>query len=242
MGLPEIEELRPAEVATLWLSTDPPDINGQKQLVLASPATIALGAILAEGYSICDLGEKIASAKSVADSFGKEYAYFLSDGGFYVRHDYPIRSLLRQLDEVGFPILPKSFEPTNNKPRESLRWGIELYQSACRSLESQGLIVDPPWYRGKIATAGLIILLGCVPIEISYKTHKGHDLTTTFHYKSTFVDYEKTSSPDSEDVHINLKIAVFVEEMISRLGNSFVESWKATNQERVSTIENDLER
>lgn len=104
------------------------------------------------------------------------------------------------------------------------------------------MIVDPPWYKSKIAAAGLIILLGCVPIEISYKTHKGHELTTTFQYKSTFIDYKKTSSPDAEDVHINLKIAVFVEEVISRLGSSFVESWRATNKERVSMLEKDLQR
>lgn len=121
MVLKKISELRPAEVATLWLSTDPPDINGQNRLVLASPATIALGVILTEGYSICDSGEKVASVRSVADSFGKEYAYYLSDGGFYVRHDYPIRSFLQRIDDVGFPILPKSYEPSDNKPRESLR-------------------------------------------------------------------------------------------------------------------------
>ncbi len=239
MDLNEINELSPGEIATLWLSTDPPDISGYNRSILATPATIALGTIIAEGYKICNSSEKIKSVKSVADSFGKEYAYYLSDGGFYVRHDYPIRSFLQQIDDIGFPILPKSLNETGNRPRESLRWGIKLYQSACKSLESKGLIIDPPWYKSKIAAAGLIILLGCVPIEINYKTLKGHELTTTLHYHSTFIDVEKISSPDFNDVHVNLKIAVFVEDVISRIGNSFVESWKATNKMRVSKFERD---
>lgn len=234
----EIRELTPAEVATLWLSTDPPRNADMKRTIVASPSTIALGVILAEGYSIWDSNEKAESVLKITDYFAKKYARQLSEGEFYMRPEYPIRSFLREIEKIGFPILPKSYEQTDYNPTESLRWGIKLYQAASKSLERKGLIIDPPWLDGLVNTAGLIIILGCIPVEISYKTQKGHELTT-FKYKSNLIDFEMVSTPESRDWRFNCLIAEFVIEVIARLGNVFVDSWKAVNQKRVSKLEND---
>jgi len=111
----------------------------------------------------------------------------------------------------------------------SYDYGLQKYKKAISSLEKKGLLIDPPWYTGPAVGALLIILVGTIPLEINYKTSEGSEITEYIKMEAKFWKYEKTKSGLDESVHINIKIAKFINDVIGNLGNTFVETWKQYN-------------
>lgn len=244
MDTREFYDLSPSEIAILCLASDLNPKPNDGPIILPSGATYVLMTILSEGVAAREENIDLTKVLHIIEYFSSEAATYLSARDFYVRYDYTVRNLLKHLDQIEFPILP--YYPTKmvdekaiSKVSESYDYGLTKYQSAFDSLEAKGLVIDPPWFKHPALIGGLIVLLGCFPLEINYRTKKGSELIHRIKIEAKFWEYEKTQEGEEEKVHINIKIAKFIDDAIGRFGNSFVESWKTCNPERIKELSED---
>lgn len=237
----QIENLEPAEVAVLWLASDIERSNSDKPTILASNATLILMTVLAEGYS--RIRDKSIAERTLAEiaSYSKDLANHIAERGSYVRYDLPVRKLLEKIAGAGFPILSEEYMGWRDEKRTEVsvcyEVAAEIYEKTLRSLEEKGLIVDPPWYKSSLAVGSLIVLLGSVPLEINIKTQLGQQVVTSAEAK--FWSYEKSTDGEVENIHINIKIAKFLDRAVENLGSGFAEAWKELNPERTRVLENE---
>ena len=235
----EFFELTPSEIAVFWLSTDPNPKETDKVKFLCSPSTLILGILLAEGFSAAKGNISEESVFSAIKEYSSEMAQSLSAGNFYVRHDFPVRNLLWHLKDAGLPLVSpqeNASEQDRDPVSRSYEYGSRALKDAIYSLEARDLIVDPPWYKSKLAAGALIILLGSIPMEINIKTEKGAKICQTLSIKSWLWEYESIESPQIHDQHLNLKIVKFIDNCIYKLGHNFISSWNECNPERVHKI------
>jgi hypothetical protein len=237
----DYQRLTPAELATLWVSATLDRSGDQKPIVLSSEITNVLLVALAEGYSRVQDEELAVQALETIALNSRDLVSHIADRGGYIRFDNPVRSLLDKLDSIGFPILPEVYVLDIHEDRRRSRSSIcydlasQSYKKAVLALETEGLIIDPPWYKSTAATGALIILLGSVPLEINVKTVEGQAVTTSIEAK--FWSYEKNVNNGIEDLHLNIRIAEFLNKVIQNLGEGFVDAWKESNPDRVSELE-----
>lgn len=243
----DFAELSPAEVATLWLSTDLDMGSKEERTILASNATLTLMVILAEGFTRLGSTNLADRALTEISNYSRDLVAHIAVRGNYVRYDQPVRRLLEKLDNIGFPILPP--EKVLDLPGEkrtktavSYEYGLTQYQKAVNSLEEGQLIIDPPWYKTPLAIGSLIVLLGSVPLEINVKTVKGKDVVTSMKMDAKFWSYESIENGEAKNIHINIKIAKFIDKAVENLGTGFIDAWKEQNPSRVESLENETQR
>lgn len=243
-----IENLTPAEIAVLRLANDIENDHGDKPTILASNATLILMVVLAEGFTRLQNDSAAEKALTEIKEYSNNLVSHLESRGSYIRYDQPVRNLLEKLDAIGFPILPASTEvdalESGEKKRSnssiSYEFASETYKSAISSLESQKLLIDPPWYKSPLAIGSLIVLLGSVPLEINIKTVKGQEVITSIEAK--FWDYTNTSNSNSENTRLNIKLVKFLDKAVENLGTGFVNAWKDQNKTRVNELMNETEK
>jgi len=109
MNLKKFNELSPAEVSTLTLATDLGANKNSDPIILTSAPTLVLISTLAEGLASRRGDIDYKKTLDEIKDFSYESAKSLSSRNFYVRHDYTVRNLLKNLNKIGFPILPPGF-------------------------------------------------------------------------------------------------------------------------------------
>lgn len=241
----EFESLNPAEVAILWLASDLTRDDQEKPTILASNATLILMTVLAEGFTKLNNSRLAERALSEISTYSKELVQHIAERGSYVRYDLPVRKLLEKLDDIGFPLaIDEPIEGKEGKKRSKVSIAYEnaseIYENTLRELEEKELLIDPPWYKNPLAAGSLIVLLGSVPLEINIKTEKGQQIVTSVEAK--FWSYENVVDGDSENTHINIKIAKFIDKAVENLGSGFVDAWKEQNPSRTESLEIESER
>lgn len=239
------EDLSPAEIATLWLANDIDKDNSDKPTILASNSTLTLMVVLAEGFVRLKNENVAEKALNEIKNYSKELVKHIESRGSYVRYDQPVRKLIQNLDEMGFPVIPENhIEKERKKERSkstiSYEQASESYKKALSSLEAQELLIDPPWYKTTVGVGSLIVLLGSVPLEINMKTVKGQSVTTSI--SSKFWDYNNVQTENTEDMHINIKIAKFLDKAVENMGSGFVDAWKEQNKTRVTSLEKEAKK
>ncbi|MBL7205671.1 MAG: hypothetical protein ISS63_15300 [Desulfobacteraceae bacterium] len=226
-------KLTPVEAALLWIASDiEGDKNKEKPIVLASKSTLVLVSLLAEWAARSDENVLIEALHAIEKS-SKKMAEHISQRGEYVRYDRPVRIFLEELSNSGFSIL--EFDRFKNSSRsltaQAYQYGQALCESALLNLEKNGLLVDPPWYK-ILGIGALFVFLGSVPLEINVKTTKGKEVVEEVVIKAKLWEYESTSTNKAQNIHVNLKVAKFIDAAIGKLGKGFVEAWEEQNPNR----------
>ncbi|ALO45753.1 hypothetical protein [Pseudohongiella spirulinae] len=241
----EFESLNPAEVAILWLASDLTRDDKEKPTILASNATLILMTVLAQGFAKLNNPRLAERALSEISTYSKDLVQHIAERGSYVRYDLPVRKLLEKLDDIGFPLVidePNVGKEGKKRSKVSIAYeqASEMYENTLRELEEKELLIDPPWYKNSLAAGSLIVLLGSVPLEINIKTEKGQQVVTSAEAK--FWSYENVVDGDSENTHINIKLAKFIDKAVENLGSGFVDAWKEQNPDRTESLEIESER
>jgi hypothetical protein len=241
----QFESLSPSEVAVLWLASDLSSEQKEKSTVLASSATLILMTALAEGFTKLNDQRLEEEALSEISQYSKDLVQHIAERGNYVRYDLPVRKLLERLDNIGFPlVIDGKDEHKDGDKRSKVSIAYEraskIYDKTLRDLEEKELLIDPPWYKNPLAVGSIIVLLGSVPLEINIKTGKGQQVVTSAEAK--FWSYKNTVDGDSEETHINIKLAKFIDRAIENMGSGFVDAWKEQNPERTKNLEAESKR
>lgn len=236
----QMKKLSPAELAVLWLANSTNEEKKDSPVVLASNSTLTLMIVLANGVAKLEDESIEQKALDVISKYSQNLVKHLKTRGGYIRYDQPVKKLIENLEEIGFPIIDENHiisEKDSKRSKASISYELanEEYDLALSYLEDNELLIDPPWYKSKAAAVPLIVLLGSVPLEINVKTMEGEAVTTQISAK--FWDYENKTDGENSETKVNIKIAKFIDKAIGSLSKGFADTWSESNPERIDNLD-----
>ncbi|ARD44763.1 hypothetical protein [Colwellia sp. PAMC 21821] len=236
----KIKQLSPAELAVLWLANSTFIEKKDSPVVLSSNSTLTLMIVLANGIAKLEDESIEQKALDVISKYSRDLVEHIKTRGGYIRYDQPVKKLIENLEEIGFPIIDENHiisikNPNRSKASISYELANKEYDIALSYLEDNALLIDPPWYKSTATAVPLIVLLGSVPLEINVKTMAGEAITTKISAK--FWDYESHTDGENNETKVNIKIAKFIDQAIGSLSKGFADNWSDSNPERIDNLD-----